>query len=138
MESLTEILLYKDLENRIKKIKTRTKNYVKYDDQISKFSYLLDFTGDFPILSNSEYNNKICFIDWILKESMVYLNLNCVYLNGGMLAYLECLTKEGKLAIINNDGNLRTFDGRKFKKQIDLESIDKVDVFLVDKFLIRR
>ena len=138
MDSLTEILLISDLESKIKKLRTRTKNYIKYDDQIFKFSFLLDFKGSFPISKNSQFNNKICFIDWILKESVVYLSMNCVYIYDGTLSHIECLTNEGELAIINHDGNLRTFSGVRFKKTIDVSKIDKVDVFLVDKFLIRR
>lgn len=137
MESLTEILLYKDLDNKIKKLKTRIRNYVKYDDQISKFSYLLKI-DKLPILRDSKFDGKICFIEWIIKESVIYLSLNVIYDWMGNLAYIECLTKKGECVIVNNDGNLRTFDGVKFKKQVDISKIGKVSVVLVDKLLIIR
>jgi len=138
MDSLVSILLYKDIDDKIKRFRIRAKNYIKYDNQIAKFSYLLNIKGDLPILRNSEFNNKICFIEWIIKESVVYLSMNCVYLYDGKLVYIECLTSDGELATINYDGNLRTFSGSKFKKQIDIEKVGKVNVLLVDQLLIRR
>lgn len=138
MESLTQTLLYKDIDDKTKKLKTRIKNYIKYDDQIAKFSYLLNIKGDLPILKNFEFNNKICFIDWLLRESVVYLSMNCVYLYDGKLAYIEALTSDGEYVTVNYDGNLRTFSGSRFKKQIDVSKIGRVNVLLVDKLLIRR
>lgn len=137
MESLTEILLLPVLDNKIKNLKTRNKNYVRYDDQISKFSYLIDFNDNFPILKGVDFNGRICFIEWIVKEDVVYLSLNCVYRYDGVLSYIECLTKDGNVDIINNGGNLKTFSGKRFKSKIDVENISKVDVFLVDKFIVK-
>lgn len=137
MDNLVEILLFSDIENRIKKIKNRIANCVKYDEQILKFSFLLNI-NNFPILRNTQFNGKICFIDWILKDSVVFLSLNMVYLYSGAFSYIEALTNEGNAVMINYDGNLRTFSGVRFKREIDVDKIDKVNVFMIDEFIIRR
>jgi hypothetical protein len=138
MESILEILLFKDIGNKIRSRKLELKNYNKYYDQLEKFLILFkSYNACFPILKDSNFNNKICFMNWILKNDVVYLSLNCVYLYNGVLSYLECLTKEGDFVIINNDGSVRTFSGKRFRKKIEISEISKVDVFLTDSFFAK-
>lgn len=126
-QSLVEILLLEDLENKKKACLSELRNLEIYKKQIRDFFPILNNAFSIPI-TVSKYRGKIMYVDFILLYSRVYLSLNCVYSKQGEIKSVESVTKRMAIRKLTDVNDIRTLSGKKFKLQIDVNNYNIVTV----------
>ena len=130
MQQLIEILLTKNLEDRVNSRTLELRNLELHKQKIRMFSgFFKNFS--LPVYS-TKYNGKIMYVSFILRQNRLYLSLNISYDNDGVIVCVESLSHSRAFERLYETDSIRTLGGKKLMRQIDVSKVKDKIVNVVD------
>lgn len=127
MQSLEEILLLEDLINKYNSRCLEIRNLEFHKDKIRKFAGIINRKFSLPIIE-VPFSGKIMYVSFILRQNRLSLSLNVVYDKVGKIKCCESLSQSRELEKIHATDSIRTLDGKKFRREIDISELKNVKV----------
>lgn len=134
MDSLLELLSLDDLSNRIVSTKEYIANVRKYALDMKAFLPLFKENWRLPI-KHAKYDGKIAYIQWILRSDELYLSLNVTYYSTGLIKSVEAVSQQLALVEIGDMRNVRTLNGKKFKRKYVHDKAFPVYTVIADRVI---
>lgn len=134
MDTLAEDLTLSDLENRIAFTEIYIDNVKRHSHEMKAFLPIFENSAPLPI-SHVKYDGTIAYINWILRSDELFLNLNVTYYSTGKLKCALALSQLLALVELTDVRNVRTFDGRRFRKYFTYSAPAPVYVVVADRII---
>lgn len=134
MESLVEDLTLSDLEHRIAFTAIYIDNVKRHSHEMKAFLPIFENSSPLPI-SHVKYEGTIAYINWILRSDELFLNLNVTYYSTGKLKCALALSQLLALVELTDVRNVRTLDGKRFRKYFTYSSTEPVHVVVADRII---
>lgn len=129
METLSQVLLYQDTIKRIKILKNEINNFVKFSDQMRRFSV---FINDIELpLVRKKYDGVVSFFNFITVDGELHLCLNLFADKRGIIRKITAIDKSFGLLVIDGKRNVRTMGNRRITSIRNLRSMRDTEVTVV-------
>lgn len=134
MSSLAEDLTLSDLNDKIASTKIYIDNVKRHSHEMKAFLPIFENSAPLPI-SHVKYEGTIAYINWILRSDELFLNLNVTYYSTGKLKCALALSQLLALVELTDVRNVRTLDGKRFRKYFTYSGVEPVYAVVADRII---
>ena len=136
MNILAEDLTLSDLNDRIASTKAHIENVKRHAEEMKAF--LPVFNNAVLPINKIKYCGTIAYIDWILRSDELYLCLNISYCLSGRFKCAQTLSQLLALTELTDRRNIRTLDGKQFKRYYTYSATEHVYAVVPDRIISPR